>query len=242
MRHSAEKTAGKRRETRDEKLTKLARAEKEAFLSLDAGDTVVLIPPACSVHAFKIVLTMEALVLPYGSHRGAIDWTLTGPERVAVEGPNGSGKTTLLRVLTGELAPLSGSCGIRVPYSSLGQFSALPPERSSLELLLENAGGTLSSGEAGTRLAQIGVARERLTLPSGALSGGERLKAALLCALHRSPSPQLLILDEPTNHLDLDSVEAVEKVLNAYTGALLVVSHDAFFLDRVGASRRLRLE
>ncbi|MDR1049381.1 MAG: AAA family ATPase [Synergistaceae bacterium] len=79
-------------------------------------------------------------------------------------------------------------------------------------------------------------------MPSGALSGGERLKAALLCALHRSPSPQLLILDEPTNHLDLDSVEAVEKVLNAYTGALLVVSHDAFFLDRIGASQRLRLE
>jgi ATPase subunit of ABC transporter with duplicated ATPase domains len=107
--------------------------------------------------------------------------------------------------------------------------------------LLRAHGKTLDLGDAGTRLAQIGIARQRLALPVKVLSGGERLKVALLCAIHSDPSPQLLILDEPTNHLDLESVESVEKLLNAYRGALVVVSHDAYFLERIGVTRRIRL-
>ena len=68
----------------------------------------------------------------------------------------------------------------------------------------------------------------------GALSGGERLRAALACVMTGAKPPQLLILDEPTNHLDLDSVIAVENALRAYDGALVVVSHDAGFLDAIG--------
>ncbi|MDR2175201.1 MAG: ATP-binding cassette domain-containing protein [Synergistaceae bacterium] len=244
MKATAEKTAGKLTALKEEKAASLALAEKEAFLKAGIEDPVVLIPPACSVHAAKVILRLEGVVLPYGSHRDAIDWVLTGPERAAVEGPNGSGKTTLLRILTGAISPLAGRCEVKVPYAVLDQFAAFspgPPNRPAVELLRESSGGTLSLAEAGTRLAQIGIARERLLLPAEVLSGGERLKAALLCALHRSPPPQLLILDEPTNHLDLDSTESVEKVLNAYTGAILVVSHDSFFLNRAGVSRRLCL-
>ena len=72
-----------------------------------------------------------------------------------------------------------------------------------------------------------------------ALSGGERVRAALACALHAEHPPQLLLVDEPTNHLDLDSLRAVEEMLAAYDGALVVVSHDATFLDAVGVERRL---
>jgi ATPase subunit of ABC transporter with duplicated ATPase domains len=243
MKAAAENTTGKLSALKEKKVESLALAEKEAFLRAGIEDPVVLIPPACSVHAAKTVLRFEGVVLPYGSHKDAIDWTLTGPERIAIEGPNGSGKTTLLRVLTGELSPLSGECEVKVPCAVLDQFARFSsePGRPSVEILRESSGNTLSLAEAGTRLAQIGLARERLLLPAEVLSGGERLKVALLCALHRTPSPQLLILDEPTNHLDLDSTESVEKVLNAYTGAILVVSHDPFFLNNIGVSRRLRL-
>ncbi len=241
MRRSAEKTAGKLHVQKDEKTTALAAAEKEAFEKAAIQDPVVLIPPACSVHAAKVVLRLSGVTLPWGSHREPIGWTMTGPERAALTGPNGSGKTTLLKILKGELEPLSGVCETKVAFAYLDQFASLDGERTSLELLREASDGTLAVGEAGTRLAQIGIARERLNLPAKVLSGGERLKVALLCALHRTPAPQLLILDEPTNHLDLDSVESVEKVLNAYTGALIVVSHDAVFLDRIGVTRRIRL-
>jgi ATPase subunit of ABC transporter with duplicated ATPase domains len=77
--------------------------------------------------------------------------------------------------------------------------------------------------------------------PAGSLSGGERLRAALACALMAARPPQLIILDEPTNHLDLDSIAAVEAALSAYDGALLVVSHDRDFLAAIGAQRELSL-
>lgn len=73
------------------------------------------------------------------------------------------------------------------------------------------------------------------------LSGGQTLLAALACVLGGAVPPALLILDEPTNHLDLDSIEALQAGLNAYDGALLIVSHDEKFLEAIGIFRRLQL-
>ncbi|MDR2136878.1 MAG: ATP-binding cassette domain-containing protein, partial [Synergistaceae bacterium] len=184
MRGSAEKTAGGLQKLKSEKAETLAAAEKEAFLKAGAEDEVVLIPPACSVHAAKVVLRMEGIVLPYGAHKNPIDWTMTGPERAAVEGANGSGKTTLLRILKGEIMPLAGICRVNVAYAALDQFAGTSQvgetdgKRSSVELL-RSRNENLDLGEAGTRLAQIGIARERLRLPFEVLSGGERMKVML---------------------------------------------------------------
>ncbi len=75
----------------------------------------------------------------------------------------------------------------------------------------------------------------------GTLSGGQRLRAGLACTLGHSQPKQLLILDEPSNHLDIDSVEMLEMALNAYDGAILVVSHDKAFLNRIGVERSFSL-
>jgi ATPase subunit of ABC transporter with duplicated ATPase domains len=90
-----------------------------------------------------------------------------------------------------------------------------------------------------TRLAQLGLPAARVELPSGLLSGGERLKAALACELYAEHPAQLLLLDEPDNHLDLPSREALENLLRQYRGALLVVSHDDAFLDQLALEARL---
>lgn len=74
-----------------------------------------------------------------------------------------------------------------------------------------------------------------------ALSGGERLRAALACVLFSQPAPRLLLLDEPTNNLDLASVAQLTAALNAYRGAFVVVSHDTQFLAEIGVGRRLQL-
>jgi ATPase subunit of ABC transporter with duplicated ATPase domains len=73
------------------------------------------------------------------------------------------------------------------------------------------------------------------------LSGGERLRATLVCVLCAEPAPQLLLLDEPTNNLDLIGVGQLENALNAYEGAFVVVSHDERFLDEINVNRRLEL-
>lgn len=89
------------------------------------------------------------------------------------------------------------------------------------------------------RLAQLGLDTQKITTPSGLLSGGERLKGALACILYKETPPQLLLLDEPSNHLDLPSVQALETLLRGYRGTLVVVSHDETFLDNLELTDRL---
>jgi ATPase subunit of ABC transporter with duplicated ATPase domains len=82
-------------------------------------------------------------------------------------------------------------------------------------------------------LSQLGLDADVVVIPSGELSGGERLKAALALALCSDPPAQLLLLDEPSNHLDLLSLQALESMLTTYRGTLVVASHDQAFLDNL---------
>ena len=106
--------------------------------------------------------------------------------------------------------------------------------RASAVVLEHQAQGTLR-----TWLAQLGLDAQKIVVPSGMLSGGERLKAALACVLYADPPAQLLLLDEPGNHLDLPSLQALETMLRSYRGALVVVSHDDAFLDNLALTDRL---
>lgn len=114
-------------------------------------------------------------------------------------------------------------------------------------VLLEAAGFTYAEAgapehELRTRLARYLFPREAADRPFSALSGGERVRAALACVLAAPEPPQLLVLDEPTTHLDVDSMERLESTLAAYRGALVVISHDPDFLAGIGTERWLRLE
>ena len=163
----------------------------------------------------------------------------------AVVGPNGSGKTTLLRLLAGELAPDAGTVRLgverdRVAYVDQHAGARLPPEMTVLDAMRE-ANPELEEEACRHALARHLFRSDAALTPVRALSGGERVRAALARALHAARPPQLLLVDEPTNHLDLDSLRAVEEMLAAYDGALVVVSHDAAFLDAVGVERRVSL-
>jgi ATPase subunit of ABC transporter with duplicated ATPase domains len=116
----------------------------------------------------------------------------------------------------------------------------LDPEHTVAECLASAAPG-LTHTRRMHLLAQFLFRGDRIDLPVGALSGGERLRATLLCVLFAEPAPQLLLLDEPTNNLDLVSVGQLESALNAYRGAFVVVSHDERFLEAIGVGRWLRL-
>lgn len=96
--------------------------------------------------------------------------------------------------------------------------------------------------ETRTRLARFQFFADKVCQKVADLSGGERLKAALAKILLSASEPQLLILDEPTNNLDLQSLEVLEEALRAYSGALLVVSHDEVFLENIGIEKVLHLE
>jgi ATPase subunit of ABC transporter with duplicated ATPase domains len=156
-----------------------------------------------------------------------------------VTGSNGCGKSTLLRVIGGALAPQQGSATIQVRTAALDQDGgdALPSQHSLLECL-RRLDCPLPSSELRSRLSQLRLDAARVLLPMGLLSAGERLKAALACALWRKDPARMLLLDEPTNHLDLDTTLMLQSALQGFEGALIVASHDVEFIEALRPTHR----
>ncbi|MCG3101322.1 ATP-binding cassette domain-containing protein [Enterobacter sp. DRP3] len=204
-------------------------AVNKARERVEADNPVMFTLPGSQIPEGKQVLVLEDLVLPHVPV-SPLNWRMDGPMRVALKGPNGCGKSTLLKAILGENTPRSGTCKVSVSCAYLDQhLSQLDLSQSVMTHL--NLGNTpLDEGVLRTRLAQLQLGADKVTLPLAELSGGERLKAALACVLWRAEATQLLLLDEPTNHLDLASVQAIESALAGFPGALLVVSHDEAFL------------
>jgi len=203
--------------------------------------------PSAGLPAGRTVLEMEKVTIRFpGADRPVLDAVslrIVGPERVAVVGPNGSGKSTLLQVAVGRLSPDSGTVR-RVPDEETAFLDqrgvALDPTRSVLENFVAYH-PTMEPMAARYALARFLFSDEAALQTVGTLSGGQRLRASLACVLGGERPPSLLVLDEPTNHLDLDALDALESALRAYDGALLVVSHDAEFLEAIGVERRIAL-
>ena len=170
-----------------------------------------------------------------------LSFTVTGPERIAICGANGSGKTTLLHVIAGRLPTLSGKVNVKVPFAMLDQQVELLDGAASILANFRRLNPGTDDNACRAALARFMFRADAALQTVCDLSGGQRLLAGLACVLGGSAPPPLLILDEPTNHLDIDAIEAVEAGLRAYDGALLVVSHDAAFLDAIGISRRITL-
>lgn len=233
-------SAGKLRRWQAEASELAARRVIEAARQVAEEAEIVMHAPVGAPHAPRCVATLEEVVLPYvQGAAGRLSLQVAGQQRIGVVGPNGCGKSTLLKVLAGLLAPVAGRCHVSVPAVYLDQGLAdLAPERSVLVQMRE-LNRSLPEGELRMRLAHLGLDAQAVTRPSDRLSGGERLKAALARVMYADVPPQLLLLDEPNNHLDLPSIQALESLLQAYAGALVVVSHDEAFLDQLGLTDRL---
>ena len=172
---------------------------------------------------------------------------LSGPEHLRITGANGSGKTTLLEAIAhaGDadyLSPVQPA--YRVNYCIEGAYIpqriALDPELTLLQSV-QRANLGVSEQHLRDQLARLLFRRESVHHKTGELSGGERFRAAVAQVLLADPVPQLLMLDEPTNNLDISSVDWLVQALEAYTGALIVVSHDEDFCRRIRIDRTLNL-
>ncbi|MBA3808726.1 MAG: ABC-F family ATP-binding cassette domain-containing protein, partial [Solirubrobacterales bacterium] len=167
-----------------------------------------------------------------------VTWRLGPGDRVAIVGVNGSGKTSLLRLLAGELQPSAGHVkrGSTVRLAHLSQETTeLPQTLGVLEALEEVRGeATLSGGEritAALLCDRFGFRGDEARTPVAELSGGERRRLALMRLLMAGPN--VLLLDEPTNDLDIDTLTALEDLLDGWPGTLIIVSHDRYFVERV---------
>ncbi len=168
-----------------------------------------------------------------------LDFILTAGMRVGLVGPNGSGKTTLLRLLSRELSPTAGDIrtadSLQIVY--FDQNRVLEPEVTLRRALAPDSDSVIyqdSVIHVASWAARFLFTSEQLNQPVGRLSGGERARV-LIARLMLQPA-DVLLLDEPTNDLDIPTLEVLEESLLEFRGALVLVTHDRYLLDRVSTT------
>ncbi|WP_062290082.1 ABC-F family ATP-binding cassette domain-containing protein [Demequina phytophila] len=232
--HQAERTDARVRGIHQDRLGAARARLAEARAALPRDRTIRVDLPGTAVPERRLVLEASGLVTRTGA---TLDALVRGPERIHVTGLNGAGKSTLVATLLGEAPAAAGEARIGVPVGVLPQrLVGLDEGASVLDNVRRRAPGA-EPQEVRDLLGRFRFRGGAADAPVATLSGGERFRAFLACALLARPEPQLLVLDEPTNSLDLDSQAQLVEALDGYRGALLVVSHDVAFVDAIAPTR-----
>jgi ATP-binding cassette subfamily F protein uup len=226
-----------RRRRNQGRLAKLNEMRAQRAAMLGAAGTAKLALAKDDVRS-KTVIEADQVGKSFGDRQIIRDFSLRiqRGDRIGVVGPNGAGKTTLLKLLTGELAPDTGTVTLAKTLSGIvidQQRKLMEPQRRVKDVLA-NGGDWIDV--RGSKKHIKGYLKEFLfdpaiaDAPIGSLSGGERSR--LLLAREFAREANLLVLDEPTNDLDLETLDLLQEVIADYEGTVLIVSHDRDFLDR----------
>jgi ATPase subunit of ABC transporter with duplicated ATPase domains len=194
------------------------------------------------VHQGKLMLRFEIVSKKYGEKLifENLDFEIRGKEKVWLFGPNGAGKTTIIKMIMGEEPLTSGNIrlgeNMKIGYYSQIQ-SELNSETTVLEEFMNKTGCQLGSafGYLKKFLFEKDATKKKIKF----LSPGERARFAFSIFAFRDYD--LLILDEPDNHLDIETKEVLEKSLNEFSGTILIVSHDRYFVEEIGINKVLNL-
>ena len=204
-----------------------------------ARDTTELLRFANSRLGNKVI-NVENVSYAYDGQRviNDVTWRLGPGERLALVGANGSGKSTLMGLMADELTPAAGHVdrGETVKLAHLSQSATEIPEHLNVLAAVEEIRkrSTLADGSeltAGKLAERFGFRGEKSRTLVRDLSGGERRRLVLMRLLMSEPN--VLLLDEPTNDLDIDTLTALEDLLDQWPGTLVVISHDRYFIERV---------
>jgi len=231
QRNLARASTSKRAQSRRKALEKMERIEKPPG---DRNRAAIRFEP--KITSGREVLKAEELSVGYHPDQPLlrnVNLELKRGDRVALLGPNGTGKSTLLKTLAGQLEPLSGEIhlGTKVSVDMYDQEQAALKGQNTVLEEVWAAHPTMDQTQVRTYLGQFLFSDDEVFKKVSSLSGGEKARLSLLKRLLNRGN--LLLMDEPTNHLDTDSKERLEEGLDSFSGTLLFVSHDRYFINRL---------
>ena len=248
----SEKSTSKLNSVHQEKAEKLT--DERNLLRGSLSPTAVLKTDfnSSSLHSGKILVTAKDVNFSYHSEQNPpknplwqtpLSFQLKSGDRIRIEGANGSGKTTLLKLITGQLQPAVGTL-IRADFTSayLNQEYSIIDDRNTI---LEQA---YAFNTRNLPEHEIKIILNRYLFPASEwdkscrkLSGGEKMRLAFCCLMISNNTPDMFILDEPTNNLDIQSIEIITNTIKNYTGTVIAISHDNYFIREIGVDQRIAL-
>lgn len=244
----AEKSTTKLSSIHADKSDKLAKESTDLRISLSATASLKTDFNASTLRLGKTLLAARDINFSYPRHTplwpSPLSFVLKSGDRISIEGPNGSGKTTLLKLITGELLPTRGEL-TRTDF----KYVYLNQEYS----IIHNEWNILQQAEAfNTRHLpehELKIILNRYLFSASVwhkscrkLSGGEKMRLAFCCLMISDNTPDVFILDEPTNNLDIQNIEIITRTIKNYTGTVVVISHDSYFIHEIGVTTHVKLE
>ena len=256
----SEKSTSKLNSTHQEKAEKLTGERNQLRSSLSPTATLKTDFNSSSLHTGKILVTAKEINFGYHPNSDSndiqdnndfkqqlwqtpISFQLKSGDRLRIEGANGSGKTTLLKLITGQLQPQEGNLTrMEFTYVYLNQEYSIIDDRNSI---LEQA---YAFNNRNLPEHEIKIILNRYLFPASEwdkscrkLSGGEKMRLAFCCLMISNNTPDMFILDEPTNNLDIQSIDIITATIRNYTGTVIAISHDNYFIREIGIEQRIVL-
>ncbi len=246
LQRQAEQSTAKLKAVQGEKLDGLSSDLQHLRTQVQEQQTLKIDLRRSDLHRGKLLVDLQAVNVTFNGQplwAEVVNFQLRSCDRVRVAGRNGSGKTTLLRLLMGQQAPDEGQV-VTAPFTYLyldQEYSAIDNQLTVLAQLQHHNQRHLPEHDLKMLLHYHQFNAAYWKRPCAALSGGEKLKLLLCCMAVSNHLPDVLILDEPTNNLDVQSQEVLTAAIRSFEGTLLVISHDEYFVGRIGMEREVVL-
>ena len=256
----SEKSTSKLTGVHQEKAEKLTNERNQLRGSLSPTAALKTDFNSSSLHTGKILVTAKEINFSYHSNsinndiqensiskqqlwQAPVSFQLKSGDRFRIEGANGSGKTTLLKLITGQLQPQEGTLTrTDFSYVYLNQEYSIIDDRNSI---LEQA---YAFNSRNLPEHEIKIILNRYLFPASEwdkscrkLSGGEKMRLAFCCLMISNNTPDMFILDEPTNNLDIQSIEIITATIKNYAGTVIAISHDNYFIQKIGVEQCILL-
>lgn len=246
LRNKAEKSTSKMKDVHAGRVSAMANDVDRIRKELPDKDKIRIGFDSSLLHTGKILVAANKINYSYDADllwAYPLTFQITNGERISFKGANGSGKTTLVKIILGLLQPSSGTI-YRADNNTIyidQDYSLVDNALTIYEQVQKFNTGHLQEHEVKSRLTHFLFTKEYWDKQCATLSGGEKMRLVLCCLTISQLAPDMIVLDEPTNNLDIQNVEILTAAINDYKGTLLVISHDAVFLEQIGVEKMIEL-